>query len=255
VRTGVVAIAAVLACAAPVGAEVSLDAFFPIVTRRPVIEHEVEMRATHEHRRDARDTAISLAVEGAVLPRWGVSLSVPVALTEPVSAPSTAGIGDVELETKLVLHAAGDGRAMVTTGLSLTLPTGSERRRLGGATVLEPFAAVGFAVSDVLIVSDVGYVVAVEGPQRDQRRLHAGLAVGRPVGRDFVPFLALTAASTLERGSARDDTRRGRVEVYLGPGLNVRILPRATLGLGAQFPLTPARVLDYALFTTIDWDL
>jgi len=81
------------------------------------------------------------------------------------------------------------------------------------------------------------------------------LAGGRPVGKTSLPFLALTMASTLDRAGARDDTPRGRVEAYLGPGLNVRILPRATLGLAAQFPLTPACMLDYALFTTIDWDL
>jgi hypothetical protein len=121
--------------------------------------------------------------------------------------------------------------------------------------VLEPLAAVGVAVNDVLIVSDLGYVASLEGPQRHQRRLHAGLAVGRPVGKTFLPFLALTKASTLERAGARDAPPRGRVEAYLGRGLNIRILPRATLGLAAQFPLTPACVLDYALFTTIDWDL
>ena len=61
-RACVLAIAAALVGAAPVGAQVALESFFPIVTRRPVIEHEVEMRATHDKRRNARDTAVSLAV-------------------------------------------------------------------------------------------------------------------------------------------------------------------------------------------------
>src|SRR5205807_1940280 len=118
----------------------------------------------HEQRRDGRDTALSVAIEAPVLPRWGVSLSVPVVLGEPVRAPTTAGIGDVELETKLVVHASADRRALVTAGLSLTLPTGSEAHRLGGATLLEPFAAVGLTLNDLLIVSDVGYVLALKGP-------------------------------------------------------------------------------------------
>lgn len=250
----ILAAAAVLAWTGPAGAEVSLESFFPIVTRRPVIEYEIEMRTAHEGRRDGRDTTASIAVEWPVLPRWGVSLSVPVVLSEPTRAASTAGIGDVELETKLVVHASDDRRALATTGLSVTLPTGSGDRRLGGATVLEPFATLGFAVKELLIVSDVGYVASLDGPRRGQRRIHAGLAVGRPLGASVIPFLALTAASTLESG-VRDDGPRRSLEAYLGTGINVRILPRATLGLGAQFPLTPARVLDYALFATIDWDL
>jgi hypothetical protein len=255
VKVGVLAIAAVLLCAAPVGAQVSLESFFPIFTRRPVIEYEVELRTAHEQRSDGRDTMASLALEAPLLPRWGVSLSVPIVFSDPRTGPSTAGVGDVELETKLVVFVSDDRRALGAAGLSLTLPTGSEARRLGGATVIEPFAAIGLAVSDLLIVSDIAYVVAVDGPRRDQRRIRASVAVGRPVRQHFIPFLALTAAGTLKSGADRDIDRRGGPEVYLGPGLNVRILPRATLGLGVQLPLTRARVLDYAVFTTLDWDL
>jgi hypothetical protein len=255
VKIGVLAIAAGLLCAAPAGAQVSLESFFPVFTRRPVIEYEVELRTAHEQRRDGRDTMASLALEAPLLPRWGVSLSVPIVFSDPRTEPSTAGVGDVELETKLVVFVSDDQRALGTAGVSLTLPTGSEARRLGGATVIEPFAAIGLAVSDLLIVSDIAYVVAVDGPHRDQRRIRASVAVGRPVGQHFIPFLTLTAAGTLEGGADRDIDRRGGLEAYIGPGLNVRILPRATLGLGVQFPLTRARILDYALFTTIDWDL
>jgi hypothetical protein len=255
VNAGGLAIAVVLLTAAPASAEATLESFFPIVTRRPVIEYEVELRATHAKPRDARDTTASLAIETPLLPRWGVSLSVPMVFIDPATAPSAAGIGDVELETKLVVYASGDRRALVTAGLSLTLPTGSDDRRLGGALLLEPFAAVGFVVDDLLIVSDVGYIAALEGSPRDQRRIHAGLAIGRPIGRHVLPFLTLTAVGTLDRASERDDQRRRGLEVYLGSGLNVRILPRATLGVGVQLPVTRARALDYALFTTIDWDL
>ncbi len=88
---------------------------------------------------------------------------MPIVFSDPATAPSAAGIGDVELETKLVVYASGDRRALVTAGLALTLPTGSEDRRLGGTLVVEPFAALGFVVSDLLIVSDVGYVSVPRG--------------------------------------------------------------------------------------------
>jgi hypothetical protein len=107
----------------------------------------------------------------------------------------------------------------------------------------------------LLIVSDIGYIMMVGGPNRDERRIHATLAVARPIGQRFVPLLAITAASTLEGGSGREAGPRGRVELYVAPGLNVRIHPRATLGLAVQVPLTKTRVVDHALFATIDWDL
>ena len=198
---------------------------------------------------------MSLGIEWPVLPRWGVALSVPLAFNDPRDARSTAGAGDVELESKVILFASADRRVIVAVGLTLTLPTGSERRGLGGETVIEPFAAVGLVAADLLIVCDVGYVMTVGGPHRDQRRIHAGLAVGRPTGRSLIPLLALTAARTLEGADDRDAGRRGGVELSVAPGLNVQITPRATLGLGVQLPLTRARVADYALFATIDWEL
>jgi hypothetical protein len=75
------------------------------------------------------------------------------------------------------------------------------------------------------------------------------------MGRYLIPLLALTAASTLESADGHDAGRRESFELYLAPGVNVQIAPRATLGLGVQLPLTRARALDYALFATIDWEL
>jgi hypothetical protein len=47
---------------APAAAQVPLDTFFPLLTRRPVIEHEIEMRTVHENRHDARETTASLGI-------------------------------------------------------------------------------------------------------------------------------------------------------------------------------------------------
>lgn len=53
------------------------------------------------------------------------------------------------------------------------------------------------------------------------------------------------------RGAALDAER---AQLYLTPGVNVRVFPRATLGLGVQPPLTGARVFDYALLGSLDWE-
>jgi hypothetical protein len=197
----------------------------------------------------------SLAIERPILPRWGVSLSMPFTFSDPQDGAATAGAGDLELESKAILSESPDGRLLVTAGLALTLPTGSARRGLGGRTTLEPFAAIGLVAGDLLIVSDIGYVMTVGGPGRDGRRIHATLAAARPIGQRFIPLLALTAASTLNGADGREAGQRRRVELYLASGLNVRIFSRATLGLGVQIPLAGARLLDHRLFVSIDWDL
>jgi hypothetical protein len=241
--------------AAPVDAGEPLEAFFPLVARRPVIEREIEIRGVHEASRDGRETVTSMAIEGPILPRWGVSLTMPLAFGDPRAGASTAGAGDLELESKVIFSASADGRALAAAGLGLTLPTGSERRGLGGQTALEPFAVVGLAAGDLLIVSDFGYVMTIAGPHRDERRIHGTLALAHPVGQRLLPLLALTAASTLENRNGRAVSQRGRLELYVTPGMNVRVLPRATLGFGVQVPVTGTRVLDHAFFVTIDWDL
>lgn len=231
-----------------VWAEGPLDRFFPLVSRRPVIESEIELRTVHERRRDRRETMASLAVEVPIVPRWALSLSMPLAFSEPREGASTGGAGDLELESKAMIWASPDQRALLTVGLALTLPTGSERRGLGGRTALEPFAAAGFAAGDVLIVSDVGYVVPLDGRKGDDGRLRASVAVAHPLGPRVLPLLALTGARSFTGGD-------GRVELYVSPGVNVRLHPRATLGLGLQLPLTGARGFDQAWFASIDWDL
>ena len=234
-------------------AQASLESFYPIVGRRPVIEHEVELRAAHERRHDGTDTTVTIAVEAPILPRWGVSLALPIAISDPRDAASTAGVGDLTIESKVVLFMADDRRSLVTAGLTVTAPTGSERRHLGGSAVIEPFAAFGLALGDLLVVADVGYAATVAGQDRDGRRVAGTLAVGRAFGSAVIPFVALTGA--WRRSPERDADRAERFESYAATGLNLRVLSRATLGLGVQLPLTRARGFDHAFFTTLDWDL
>ena len=234
-------------------AQASLESFYPIVGRRPVIEHEVEIRTAHERRHDGTDTTVTISVEGPILPRWGVSRALPIEISDPRDGASTAGVGDAAIESKVVLFAADDGRALMTAGLTVTAPTGSERRNLGGSAVIEPFAALGLALGKLLVVADVGYAVTVAGRDRDGRRVAGTLAVGRAFGPTVIPFVALTGA--WKRSPERDAGRQERFESYAAAGLNLRVLSRATLGLGVQLPLTRTRGFDYAFFTTLDWDL
>ena len=234
-----------------------LDAFFPLVTRRPVVEHEIELRFQHDKGRDGRATAIALAIDWAVLPRWQVALAMPLIFTDPRDGSGAGGAGDLELENKVVLWQAPERKMLVAAGLNVRLPTGSEARGLGGETSMEPFASIGLGARGIFVLADLGYEwnLNTRGAGRDDQRVRSGVAVGAPVGRRLIPFVELTAVSVLRSGGTEVSRRlRDRVQLYLTPALNVQVLPEATLGLGIQLPLTEARAFDYALHASVDWE-
>src|ERR671934_1594287 len=77
--------------------EASVEFFYPLVTRRPVIERELELRFTHDRDRDGRRSEVALAVELPILPRWQVELEVPLVFTDPREGPAAGGPGDLEV--------------------------------------------------------------------------------------------------------------------------------------------------------------
>src|SRR6266478_4972576 len=118
--------------------EPDIEFFYPVVTRRPVIERELELRVKHEKGRDGRETEMAAAIELPLLPRWQIELEVPVVITDPRDGTSAAGFGDLAVENKFLLWKSVEHRALVAAGFELTLPSGSERRGLGGEFAVEP---------------------------------------------------------------------------------------------------------------------
>lgn len=234
------------------GQEAGLDAFFPLVTRRPVVEREVELGARHQRGAAGRETAATLSLDWIPLTRWQVSLSVPAVFTDPGDRAPAGGVGDLQLETKVVLPGAARG-PHVAAGVALTLPTGDRGRGLGGETAVAPFLTAGAARGPFYLVGELGYRWEVaRGRAQDAT---AGLATGYRAHPRVIPLVELTAASRLRRG---DDERGAppleRAQLYLAPGVNVLVRENTTLGVGVQLPLTSARAFDYALVGSLDWD-
>jgi hypothetical protein len=221
--------------------------FYPLSTRRPVIERELEFRVNYEKGSADRLTEVRGAVEFPVLPRWQIELEIPVVFRSPHDAPWTGGVGDLTVENKFLLYRSLDYPAQVAAGFEARLPSGSERRGLGGEAALEPFLTAGIAVGDFDLLAEIAYEfninAHVPGPQEQQ--LTAGTAVGYRMSRWFTPLLELTTR-TLTRGDERS-TWLHRTEVSLTPGLNLRPLPATTFALGIELPVTHAREFDYAL--------
>src|SRR6266571_9328054 len=63
--------------------EPNITFFYPLVTRRPVIERELEFSLSHTKGLDARETQATLALEWPILPRLQFEVEVPFAVLDP----------------------------------------------------------------------------------------------------------------------------------------------------------------------------
>ncbi len=235
--------------------EPTLELFYPLVTRRPVVERELELRFNHEKGREGRASELSAAVELPILPRWQVEIEVPLIFTDPKEASGQIGFGDLEIETKYQIFRSLQPRMLVALGLSGRLPTGSERRGLGGEAAVEPFVTAGFGLGPVEVLSEIAYEWNLNAHLHHQREqeLTAGVAVGWLLHRKVVPLLELTTLTPIQ-GEDEPDAPVGRTQIYLTPGINVKPLPGTTLRLGVQLPVTPARQFDYAVRLGFFWE-
>ncbi len=254
-----IAVGAVLIASPAAGddtAPLALDDFFPLVTRRPVLERELEVRVSSTKRRDGRETAIAPALAMPIVSWWQLTLEMPVVFMEPRSGNGADGAGDLELESKFLVFKSSDSRTQLSTGFSLTLPTGSERRDLSGQLAIEPFLSAGTMRGRSYLVAEIAYSWSLNngGPHPKDQTLTAGVAAGYAVRAWLIPLLELTTVTRVG-GSPQpgDRDRRGQPQLYIGPGVNVQLLREVTLGIGVQLPVTNARTFDYALHGTLDW--
>jgi len=232
----------------------SLEFFYPLVTRRPVIEREVELRLRHDNGRVGRRSELAAALELPLLPRWQIEIEVPAVFIDPREGKGAAGPGDVELQNKFLLLKSIELRALVATGFALRLPSGSERRGLGGDAAVEPFLVGGVALGDLDLIGEASYEWNVNAHVRGEREqaLTTGVAVGYRGLRGFTPLVELLTV-TQTRGHA-DEAFRGRTQVYVVPGLNVRPWPGTTARFGVQLPVGDARKADYVLHGGLVWE-
>jgi len=221
--------------------------FYPLRTRRPVIERELEVRVEHAKGRDGRTTEAAAALELPILPRWQVEIEVPLVFQDPKDGEAQGGVGDLRVENKVMVWQSLDWLSQIAVGVEVRLPTGSERRGLGGEAALEPFVSGGIALGDFDVLAAVAYEFNVNAHVRgpNEQELTASAAVGWRVSPRFTPLLELVTV-TRTRG-APDDELLHRTRVSLAPGFNARVFPRSTFRFGVELPLTRARAADYTV--------
>src|SRR2546428_3120046 len=180
--------------------------FYPLLTRRPVIEREVEFTVNHEKGQDGRVTEAAAALEFPILPRWQVELEVPLIFLHEKERTAQGGIGDIELQTKVLVFDSIDPPALVAVGVEGRLPTGSERRGLGGEAAIQPFISAGVALGPFDVLAEIAYEwnlnSHVHGPR--EQELTAGAAPRRRAHPQVAPPLALAPGAPTPRPHHED---------------------------------------------------
>src|SRR5258707_3605223 len=120
--------------------------FYPLRTRRHVIERELEVRVEHAKGRDGRTTEAAAALELPILPRWQVEIEVPLVFQDPKDGEAQGGVGDLRVENKVMVWQSLDWLSQIAVGVELRLPTGSGRGGLCGGGALVAFVSVGIPV-------------------------------------------------------------------------------------------------------------
>jgi hypothetical protein len=234
--------------------EPDLSFFYPLVTRRPVVERELEFGVSHFKGREGRETRAFGAVELPILRWWQVELEIPLIFNDPRHDVFQGGVGDIALENKFLVFKSVEHKAQVATGFEVRFPTGSERRGLGGEAAIEPFITAGIALGDFDLLADVAWEFNinshVHGP--NEQEFTGGIGVAYRFHRLFSPLVELRTA-TVTRGE-EDDELLHRTRVTIIPGFNTRPFHGTTFLFGVELPLTSARSFDYALHGAMVWE-
>src|SRR5262244_1745683 len=231
-------------------AEPNITFFYPLVTRRPIIERELEFKLNHTKGLDARETEATAAIEFPILPRLQFELEVPFLFLNPDEGKAVAGFGDLELQAKLQVFKTVQYRALVAFGLESKFASGSKARGLGGEYALEPFLTAGIALGPFDLIGEVAYEWVLNGAEHPREQaFSASLAVAYPASRWFSPLLELVT-TTQTRGPA-EGLLHHKTQVYLVPGFNMRPRPGWTLRVGVQVPVTTAKSFDYRLLSAL----
>jgi hypothetical protein len=238
-------------------AEPNITFFYPLVTRRPIIEREFEFGLAHAKGREARETEATMAIEAPILPRLQFEVEVPFLFLNPDEGKAVAGFGDIELQAKLQVFKSVQYRTLVAFGLESRLPSGSRARDLGGEHSIEPFLTAGTVLGPFDIIGEVAYEWVLNGDEHPhEQEFTARLAIAYPLSRRFAPLLELVTV-TQTRGPAADiaETEEAsllhKTQVYLVPGFNFRPRPGMTFRAGVQIPVTTAKAFDYQVLSAL----
>ncbi|MGH7426270.1 MAG: hypothetical protein ACREJP_08895, partial [Candidatus Methylomirabilales bacterium] len=211
-------------------------------------EQEVVLRAAHHPARSTRETDLEILYENRLGPTFQYELVVPYRAGTNVPGEGS-GLGDVELEAKQVLHFSQQRLEILSAGLGVSLPTGSETKGLGTGTVaFAPFLAFGKAWGRTLLQASAGGEIPVDREKADPELRYA-VGLSRALGP---PTVAFTPALELV-GTYNTRTKAHDYAVWIEGSKPLNKLGHVVGCLGARMPIRP-RDETWSLEFYLLWD-
>lgn len=197
-------------------------------------EQEVVLRASHRPDDATRETELEVLYENRIGKAFQYELVLPLRASTAVVGEG-AGIGDVEIEAKKVVHWSRERHSILSLGVGLSLPTGREEEGLGSGTVaFAPFVAFGKAWGRTLLQVNAGAELPADSEKADPELRYAlGLsrALG-PVTTAFTPAIELV-------GSYNTKTHEHDYAVWGELSKPLNKLGHVIASVGFQAPLRP----------------
>lgn len=206
----------------------------PLATGKAFPEAELVLRLSHRPDSEARESELEVIYENRLGSRFQYELELPLRLS--TDAPrEAAGPGDLVVAGKQVLAFSLRRREILSAGIELALPTGSESKGLSSGTfVATPYLAYGRGFGRTLVQARSG-VSAPFDADAEPSRLSYALAVSHSLGparTSFTPAIEWTGDLDLESG-------RNRHAVWLEVSKPLNRLGHVIAAAGVRVPIRP----------------
>jgi hypothetical protein len=226
--------------------------FLPLVTRSATIGRTLQLEVGHQAGEGGRQSDLTGALAWVLLDRIQLTLDVPLVVSDPSTDDTQTGIGDLNVEAQLVVFQSQPRGLIAAAGVAVGLPTGSERRGLGGDTAVTPFALAGIKLGPLDLQAEIDYSWTLGGPDRDAQAILSNLAVGYTALAALTPFIELNVVRQT-RGLHARDPLTDRTQVYLTPVVSISLFRGTFVDVGVQLPVTTRRQFDYQVAGLVNW--
>ncbi|HJS57417.1 MAG TPA: cytochrome c [Vicinamibacteria bacterium] len=221
----------------------------PLATGKAFPEAELVLRVSHRPDSEARETELEVIYENRLGSRFQYELELPLRLSSTDSAGEATGVGDLVVAGKQVIGFSLRRREILSAGLELTLPTGSESKQLSSGTfVATPYLAYGRGFGRTLVQARSG-VSAAADTDAVPSSLRYAFAISQALGparTSFTPAIEWTGELELESG-------RNRHALWLEVSKPLNRLGHVIAAAGVRVPIRP-RAESLRLEAYLLWD-
>jgi mono/diheme cytochrome c family protein len=218
-----------------------------LATGKAFPEAELVLQVSHRPSSGTRETELEVIYENRLGSRFQYELELPLRLSTEVPGEAT-GAGDLVVAGTHVLGFSLRRREILSAGLELTLPTGSESKHLSSGTfVATPYLAYGRGFRRTLVQARSGISVAsdADAVPSSLRYAFAVSQVLGPARTSFTPAIEWTGDLELDSG-------RNRHAVWLELSKPLNRLGHVIAAVGVRIPIRPqddsARLEAYLLW-------